>query len=382
MIQGLRAGVATVRATVTSVSTAPASARSLAAASAFPLGSVPTPQLASPWSDSPAGSMVWSDLLSDPDSELADSLPLTRSTAMSVPAVSRARTLVAATIARTPFIAPDGTDETRAFLANPSDEMSPWLLKLWTADDLVFYGVSWWQILARYSSTGKPRRVRRILPGGVALQNGGGVTVYDRPVSPHDLIRTDGPHEGLLNYAGGTVRRAYRLELTAADRAENPAHTIDLHQTAGTPLEDNGASLIETWRGARRKRGGTVGYTSPNIEARVLGGDAGEILLSKERNSSAIDVARHTGVPADAIDASVEHASMTYGNVETKLRVLIDFGITHYADAIAARLSMDDVTPRGTVVSPDYSGLTVSTDNNPATTAPPAPAAPAGGNQA
>lgn len=370
--QALRAGARSVDVSVTGVRPPLAPVRSLTSAAAPVL--IPPPELGSPWVTSDL-STVLVDLIG------SDAIPMTRDAAMRVPSVSRARNVICPTLGRVPLIV-TGTEsaETLAFIEQPDPTQPRFLTLTWTFDDCLFYGVSWWQVTSRYASQ-KPRTARRILPGGVTRADGGGWRVYDQPVSPLDLIRIDGPHEGILNYATTTLRQAGELEAAALKNAKNPIPAVDLHQTQGITLDKvERQELVTEWAKARQGENGGVAYTSPNIEARVLGSPA-ELLLSKGRNSVAVDVARHASIPADSIDASVEHASMTYNTTETRMRALIDFGLASYGTALSARLSMQDVTPRGSTVELSYDAITAVSDSDPSTPAPPgdpAAAAPGG----
>jgi hypothetical protein len=320
-----------------------------------PNGVQVVPQLASPWADdSNLGvvSMVWSDLFG------TDNLPMSRAEAMSVPAIARARNIVCATLARIPFTVTDraGADvPSGTAVHNLDPAQAPFITKLWTVDDLVFHGVSWWLVTGRYSDpTNLPATFRRCLPGTVKA-DGGQPMVNDRPVQARDLVRIDGPHEGILNFASRSVRAARRLDESAARFADNPVPAIELHETEASGMtEAEIDALVAAWARARRGENGGVAYTSRTIEARVHGAPA-ENLLTDGRNVAAIDAARLVGVPADAVDASLEHAAMTYANVESRLRVLVDFGLAAYAAAIVSRLSMPDITRAGTTVG--FAGL-------------------------
>src|SRR3954471_10012560 len=65
----------------------------------------PQPQIEA-WTTSQLDSVVWSDVLGVP----LDDMPVTRSAAMAVPAVARARHLTAGTIAKMPLEALKGAD--------------------------------------------------------------------------------------------------------------------------------------------------------------------------------------------------------------------------------------------------------------------------------
>jgi hypothetical protein len=309
------------------------------------------PELASPWADnSGLGSVVFSDLFG------TDYVPMTRSEAMSVPAIARARNIVAPTLGRIPFEVTDRAGEvvpSGTAVHNMDPAQPPFITKLWTVDDLIFYGVSWWLVTGRYSDpTNLPATWRRCQPGSVNTDQ---PSVNGRPVEARDLIRIDGPHEGILNFAQRSLRAARQLDQSAARFASNPVPAIELHETENSGMTDTEIDeLVAAWARARAGENGGVAYTSRTIEARVHGAPA-ENLLTAGRNVAAIDAARLVGVPADAVDASLEHSSMTYSNPETRLRVLIDYGLAAYAAAIAARLSMPDVTRAGTSVG--FAGL-------------------------
>lgn len=332
---------------------------------------VPPPVLGSPWVTSEL-STVLVDILG------GENLPITREQAMQVPAVAKARHTICPTLGRIPLIV-QGTDndETLTFVRQPDRSMSRFLLLTWTFDDQLFHGVSWWQVLDRYASR-RVRNVRRILPGGVARGEHGSWAVYGEPVDPANLVRLDGPHEGILNFASTTIRQASDLESSAAKTAKNPIPAIDLHQTSGPTLsKTERTELVSEWAAARAGANGAVAYTSPNVEARALG-QAAEQLLISGRNAAAVDVARHAGLPADAVDATPEKTSLTYNTAETKMRALIDFGLAAYGEALVSRLSLSDITPAGSTVAFDYDAITATTDADPST---PAPAAGAPSSQ-
>lgn len=333
----------------------------------------PAPELGSPWADSgQLSTILFQELVGD-----LDSVPVTRATAMAVPAIARARGMVCNTLARLDLFAADARTgvelpdvNAARFLDCPDPEQNRFVLITWTADDLIFYGVSWWLILARFAD-GKPRAARRILPGGVAIDKLGRITVYGKPADRGDLIRIDGPHEGILTFGGPSLRAAAALEKSSARFSTNPVPAIELHQTDDYPMSDPEIDkLISRWAAARNGANGGVAYTTRNIDAKVHGAPA-EHLLTKGRNAAAIDGARLVGTPADSVDASVEHASMTYQTSEGRNRVLIDYGLAAYGAAITARLSMPDVTPRGQAAEFRYDQITAATDAAEGTPAPP-----------
>jgi hypothetical protein len=343
----------------------------------------PAPEIASPWTAPDwLQTVVWGDLFGQGKG------PLTRSEAMAIPAVARSRGVVCTTLGRLPLVVVDGEGPTAQevpgtdlgrFLAQPDPQQARFIQVLWTVDDLVFHGVSWWLVTDRYAAPssfqrGYPRHARRILPGHVEPADGGTWKVYGKPVAAHDLIRIDGPHEGILNYAAESVRVAARLERAAAKFADNPVPAVELHQETDyvmSPQEK--IDMVQSWVDARKGLNGGVAWTNRHVKA-IMHGAPAEHLLTGGRNAAAVDMARVVGTPADTVDASVEHASMTYNNSEGRLRVLLDFGLAAYGAAITARLSMPDIGPRGQFAAFAYDQITAATDASLGTPAPPAPA--------
>lgn len=369
--QDIRAGALAAVGAVTGDAAHARPGPELTAASTLVTPTVPPMELGSPWVTSELNAVLV-DIFG------ADQLPLTREAAMSIPAVAKARHTICPTLARLPFLVDgDETPELRAFLDQPDKSTTRFLTLTWTLDDQLFYGVSWWQVLDRYSS-GRVKSVRRILPGGVGRVDGGRWTVYDQPVDPSTLRRLDGPHEGLLNFAAVTLRQAASMEATVTKHSANPIPALELHQTNGVTLSPaERQELVTSWAKARAGENGGVAYTSPNVEVKTHGAVPEQLLITG-RNAAAVDIARHAGIPADSIDATPEKQSMTYSNVQMRLQALIDLGLASYAEALTSRLSLDDFTPHGVRVGLDYDKLTAATDSDPTTPAP--PSAPAAGS--
>lgn len=367
---GLRDGLLPIRR--------PSRTSSLQAAALYsPTG--PARSIVSPWADDSAlSTIVWSDLFGTDENA-----PLTRAEAMAVPSIARARNVVATTLGRVDLEASRDElvlPEQPSVIRQPDPAQPRFITMTWTIDDLIFYGYSWWLTLTRSLVDNRPAAVRRVHPGGVeitpALAAMGQAKVYDTIVDLRDLIKIDGPHEGILNFASRTVRAAAKLERSAARFADNPVPAVELHQLDDYPMSDTEIdAMISKWAAARRGADGGVAYTSMHIEAKVHGAPA-ENLLTAGRNTAAIDAARIVGVPADTIDASPERSSLTYATVESKNRNLIDYGLAAYAEAVASRLSMDDIVPHGTVVKFRTDKITEPSASTPD---PPAvvPAAPA-----
>jgi len=79
--------------------------------------------------------------------------------------------------------------------------------------------------------------------------------------------------------------------------------------------------------------------------------------LINAQNLADINLARAMGAPAWMIDASVNGSSITYGNVNSRSRELVEDTLQPYMDAIMQRLSLDDVLAAGVWARMDASDL-------------------------
>lgn len=287
----------------------------------------------------------------------SDMLPVTRDEAMSVPAMARARHLVVTTLSRLPLAVTPADYPHTALVDQPEPDRPRSATMRDTLDDLLFDGWACWRVTDRYTDAtngGRPRRAEHVALGRITRERDT-VLVDEQPVPRRDLLWFSGPHAGVCQFAGRALRAAVRLDRAAAARARNPVPAAELHQTTDDVLTDDEiAELVNRWQEALDGRG--VAYTNRAIELRTHGA-APEQLLLQGRNMAAVDVARMVGVPAALLDAVTPGSSMTYTNEQAKARELVDFGLAGYAESITARLSMDDVLPRGVSCGHDFDQL-------------------------
>jgi hypothetical protein len=333
---------------------------------------IPPLQLQSPWAQpSTLTSLVIAELGLD-----LENLPLDRAQAMTVPAMSRSRHLLAGSIASCPLIKFVGNTqvEAPAWATRTDCPQSPYQRMLWTVDDLVFYGWSVWH--TPRGSDLQPITAQRV-PADQWLFDHDGVTVIDAdtriPLAADSHTIIPGPHEGLLSFGARTLRTAVRFERTIARHAAQPVPAIDLHQTEDVELTDTERDqMVQKWVKARQSDYGSVAFTSYGVEARALG-EVPEALLIDGRNAQAVDVARHTSIPASLIDATSAGASLTYETTQARNTQFLDYGASLYLDPIAAQLSQDSMTPRGSRIGFDTSQLTAVSRANTETEPAPAP---------
>lgn len=311
--------------------------------------------IATPWGQADLHRMVFEDIFG------SDIPPNTRSAAMAIPAVARARNLLCTTIAKFPLL------ELEAGTPTPPPDDPAWFTAagpssyqhrmVWTVDDLIFYGWScWWRV--NDETTGLPIAAGRLNQDEWQVNDDNRIEVHGTEVADDDVIVIPGFHEGILTYGRDALSDARMLYRTVRARLSAPIPPIDLHQTGGRILtKTERQEMIDTWIAARSSLKGAVGYSTPDIDVRVLeaGGDQ---LMIEERNAAAVEMARIVGVHAGMVDATTPKASLNYETSTGRNQEFVDFDVDLYTAPIAARLSMDDVTRPGRNVVLDVSEFT------------------------
>jgi hypothetical protein len=316
----------------------------------------------SPFTDQSAlQSVVWADV-SGATASIMD-----RDTAMSIPAMARQRHLLVGTGARCPLrvlAGPDVLPTQPTWPTRTDGEVSPYHRMLWTLDDLLFHGWSLWSAVRGVSPEGVDGallRADRIDWNRWTVDPDDGLILVDEQVAKaSEVILIPGPHEGVLNFGRAALRRTLDNQESAARAARNPSAYLELHYVGDDQLTDEQIDKhIERWAKARRGDNGGVAWTNKWVEVKEHGTHQ-EHLLIEGRNADSVDVSRLVSSPATMADATTSGASLTYETSEGRNIQFLDYGVSLYMDAVAARLSMDDVVPRGQRVAFDTEALTVT----------------------
>ncbi|TKG57945.1 phage portal protein, partial [Prauserella endophytica] len=297
----------------------------------------------------------------------ASNRPVSRAAALSVPAVLRGRNLLCS-IATLPLVTRDRARvELRTPLLEQIDPNVPNVVTLsQTVEDLVFEGISWWQVTKRLAN-GFPLRAIHLDVGTVSLQPpadawrklrtlpsgqklpAGVVWVNGEPVDGRDVIRFDSPNPGILTAAARAIRRAILLEQAAATYAQDP-RPLDYFRPADgadPATDDEVKEILDDWRKARRKRSTAYVPASLTYETVDVPSPA-DLQLAQLQRQATVEIANALGL--DAEDLQVSTTSRTYANAVDRRRDRINDVLAPYMRAITDRLSMNDVTARGQVV--------------------------------
>jgi hypothetical protein len=323
------------------------------------LGLVPSARQiypSSPWAEGQLAPIVYSDIYG------AAVLPTGRTEAMTVPALNKARNLLVTSIARLPLVALDSTgplpaEQQPTWLYRTDGWLSPYQRMVWTLDDLLFSGHCLWDV-----TRGSARQIlnaERIPLEEWRIDNGGAIIVNDEAVNASSVLYFQAHTEGLLEVAGRTIRAAASIEESVARRAASPVPVMEIHHTdPDTPVDgDEARGMVAGYNKARRDPEGATVFTPAHIELRDHGANADAGAMIEARNAVRLDVANLTNVPAALLDGSVAVASLTYVTTEGKKSEFIELSLTPWIEDIQARLSMDDVVPRGQRVRFDMTEL-------------------------
>ena len=283
----------------------------------------------------------------------------TRAQAMAVPTIARARGILCSTIASLPmeqYSKLDGAHLATPSVINQPDPRVPGsAIYAWIAEDLLFHGVAYGQVMEQYGDTGRVRAWTRIAPDRVTQKLNNLQTEIvgyqvDGSVVPTQgigsLIVFYGLDEGLLNRAGRTIRAAHALEQAAETFAKEPV-PLQVLKSNGTNLPaERITKLLEAWRIARTPK--STAFLNADVELQALGIDPAKLQLNEARQYVALELARACNLPAYFVSA--ETTSMTYSNTTSERRGLIDFSLRPILTAIEQRLSLADFVPSTTEI--------------------------------
>lgn len=283
----------------------------------------------------------------------------TRSGAMRLPALARARNLLVSQGAKVPLraLARDAVLPVQpSWITSADGGVSPQHRLLWTIDDLIFYGWSLWaRRNAADSDGGYPLGMRRVNQADWSVNGDNRVEINGIVQADTDVVLIPGIHEGILTYGVDAIRDAATLYGNVRTRLNSPIPPIDLHQTKGDALtKTEREDLIATWVRARRDpENGGVGYSNEYIEVKTLDASGDELMI-EARNAAALELARVVGVHGAMIDATTPKASLNYETTSGRNLEFVELDLGAYLDPIAWRLSLDDVCPRTQRIAADY----------------------------
>jgi HK97 family phage portal protein len=285
----------------------------------------------------------------------------TREQAMSVPSVARARNIICSTIGSLPLetynhFTKEHLEPNRVIM-QPDPRIAGSAIYAWIAEDLLFHGVAYGQVLDSYaaSDNSRVRAWTRVAPDRVTYNLNANQTLIisymvDGMHVPESgigsLVVFSGLDEGVLNRAGRTIRAAQELEKAAELYAKEPVPTMVLKSNGTNLAPERITKLLESWKVARNTR--ATAFLNADVELTALGFDPQKLQLNEARQYLATELARAVGIPASFLSA--ELTSQTYSTTVMERKALIDFSLRNIVTPIEQRLSMADFVPNGVEV--------------------------------
>lgn len=297
-----------------------------------------------------------------------DAQTMTRSDAMSLSVVNRARDLICGVLSTLPF--------TRyRDRAGRVEDLGPgWLERpdptrtrgAWTAsvvDDLFFHGYALARVTARYADT-TPAALQHVPWSETRLDRDAGDWVWtptpESTIGPTfdpvrirvtDAVLFESPLTGILAHPQA-LAIARRLDRAAWRFAASTVPMGWLKQTGGEPLaEDEMTALAQGFATARDQD--AIAFLNEWIDYHEANIDPDRLQLVEGRSYQDAAVARVCNVPNFTVGVSVPGDSMTYKTSQSARLDLVDFALAPYVACMEQTLSGPDVTPAGTTVVVD-----------------------------
>jgi hypothetical protein len=316
-----------------------------------------SPALLSPFAEHGTLGAYTAGQLFDSADSVADAIPLTRDSAMRIPAVSKGRNLLVSTIAGLPLLAmtkagPLSDDAQPTWLYRTNGIVSPYSRMAWTVDDLIFYGQSLW-FLERGS--GGQIVEATWVPTSEWTITDGHILVNEQEVDETEVLLFDSPIQGLLGTASPTLKGAIDIERAWTGRARNPVPIMVLRLTGEGSLEDDEIiKLRDNFAKQRLDPNGSVSVLPPGVTLDVHG-EVDPKLMQEGRNGIRVDVGSFLGIPPSYMDGAIQETSVVYQNQQGTRNVFYETCIPQWIQPIEAALSQDSIVPRGQRVRFDRS---------------------------
>lgn len=284
----------------------------------------------------------------------ASEWPVTAGQALTVPAVKRAVSLYS-TLSSRFFL--DSDDNSTPWLNESSGAVTPQVRIAWTIQDLIFYNCSLWSV--ERDAFGTITAAEHVSRDRWSQDTNGAVLIDQKPFNQRNLIYFVGllPGSGFLEDGRQSVRQYLSIAQTINNRAAMPSPVTLVKETQDTAADADEVSeaMDQLKDSLTSKRGGMVFVPHGiDIEGYGAGDNANEMQIAA-RNAIRLDLANHLSINASLLEGSADGSSDSYTNTLMVQNELLELSVKGFTEAIATRLSANDVTPEGTKVLFDYS---------------------------
>lgn len=276
---------------------------------------------------------------------------VTRREAVQVPAVKRSADLIGSLgLLPLSVVRADLTVEETSWLQQPERNVPRSVTMTRLVKDLFYEQIAWWRIVET-DYRHYPAFVKRIDPREVDVNDDEGkVYVKGKHVADNELIRFDSPNDGMLIAGARAIRQCLLLDQAAQRYAEGaPPGDFFTPADNADPFESDEEArelLLDPWARARKMR--STGWVPAAVNYHTATFNPEQLELADQRQHAVLEIARVAGV--DPEELGVSTTSRTYANQFDRRKAFLDFTLGAYRAAIEDRLSMGDVTVRGSLV--------------------------------
>jgi HK97 family phage portal protein len=278
---------------------------------------------------------------------------------MQVPAFAQGVHTIAGTCGTFPFRLRKDRDTLPAWgiLAQPDPDQPASVTWTRLYEDLVLFPYAWLRVTDRYApppgaSVGFPRSAV-YEPYEEVTVDQDSMRVFVRGIdATADMLRFDSPNApGALTQGRRILTTALLIEEAVRRFARMDIPSGYLRQTGGPDMTDEQIQdLLTGWEQARAVR--STGFLNPSVDYETVAFNPEQLQLTAARDANAVDIARLLNLPPMSVNAET-NGSLTYSTTESQGRMLLNQTLTPFLTAVAGRLSMPDITPRGTNVLTD-----------------------------
>lgn len=307
--------------------------------------------------------------------------------ALSVPAVSRARDLIAGMVGALELkhYQKQWNGDTREYeeiylplepwMETPDPNVTRSFFFTNIFSDLFFYGIAYAYVTKR-TSLGWPYEMTWLPAANISSTEQTGIPQFygpskelefnGMPLDVANVIQFVSPIAGVLKTGVRAINTSIYLDQAADRYAQLETVPGYLQQVSGEDMDGEFlGELSAAWAAARKNN--AIGALSTQIQFKEYTQNPAEV-VSDQRKYQALEISRLCNIPAYLLAAPTEGASMTYQNAQQARQDLYLFGARIYLDCIEQTLSGNKILPRGRFVEFDVESYLGSADMSPGET--------------
>ncbi|MEI7614698.1 MAG: phage portal protein, partial [Betaproteobacteria bacterium] len=139
-------------------------------------------------------------------------------------------------------------------------------------------------------------------------------------------------------------RAAIDIEKAAAVAAQTPMGSGYIKNTGADLPDQQVQGILNSWKTARSAK--ATAYLTSTLEFNPISFSPKDMMYNDAKAMLSLELSRACNIPANMVDAEMIRTN-TYQNVLDQRKEFAAYTLMPFINAIQARFSMDDLTPRG-----------------------------------